>query len=177
MAKKMTREQFLAEEVRGGRTYVMRGVPGSGKSSLADKILVQLRDSAIDARSYSADRYHLNNAGVYEWKAENVVPSHCKCLRDYTEFVYINFTHDHPEYNAAICDNTNVDLQQAVPYLAVAKAFGFEPVVVTVTCDPEVAFARNVHGVPRATFNRMAERVQRYANAFQNWTHIEIEQE
>jgi hypothetical protein len=42
------------------------------------------------------------------------------------------------------------------PYYLVAKAYGADVKIVRVVCDPEVAAARNAHGVPEAEVRRIA---------------------
>ena len=49
----------------------MRGLPGSGKSYLANQI------AGKTGQAFSADDYHVNpRTGKYKWKPENVSPAH-----------------------------------------------------------------------------------------------------
>jgi len=53
-------------------------------------------------------------------------------------------------------DNTGINVVDIAPYCALALAYGHDLKIITLLCDPEVAAARNVHGVPPASVKRMA---------------------
>ena len=57
--------------------YLMRGLPGSGKTAIAQEILIIYGN---DASICSADDYRVNNEGTYEWKRSQYEQTHELCL-------------------------------------------------------------------------------------------------
>jgi predicted kinase len=58
--------------------YIVRGVPGSGKSTFAEN---------ISRAVCTADDYHTDRAGNYNWKPENVGRAHDWCQRKCARFM------------------------------------------------------------------------------------------
>lgn len=56
--------------------FILRGVPGSGKSTVAS--IMSGGDSSIVC---TADDYHINEQGVYDWKPENGHKAHTQCFQ------------------------------------------------------------------------------------------------
>ena len=57
--------------------YLMRGLPGSGKSTMAREIIILYGN---DASICSADDYRVNEEGTYEWKRSQYEQTHELCL-------------------------------------------------------------------------------------------------
>ena len=53
--------------------YILRGVPGSGKSTYANEIMSNLRDRI--GEHYEADMYFMDN-GKYNWNADKLYFAH-----------------------------------------------------------------------------------------------------
>ncbi len=47
-----------------------------------------------------------------------------------------------------VIDNTSISAWEIAPYILAASAFGLDHEIVTIACNPDVAAARNIHGVP-----------------------------
>ena len=120
------------------RVILLRGFSGAGKSHYH----TQHFPNAVVC---SADDYFINEQGEYEFKDPDL--AHGKCLRKFVEHIIANFDCDR-EDEFLVVDNTNITLAELAPYYQVAKAYGFQPEVIRIECDMEVAAARNKHGVP-----------------------------
>lgn len=122
---------------------ILRGLPGSGKSSLARQI-VKAHGHVV----LSTDSYHVDDDGVYRFKADKISEFHLNVKRAYLRLLREG------ESNI-IVDNTNLTAAEIAYFYDLAEVFHLDPIVVTVEADPEEAFARNVHGVPQSTFGYM----------------------
>lgn len=175
----MTADAFLRGYLRGGMALVMRGVPGAGKSTFVQKV----RDAVIsnedepsfNVASFSADSYRMvGDQYVYNPKDNPIVHGHC--LRHFTyaaQSGLLSAEEGLTKRPVLICDNTNVNLQDSAPYMAVAAAFGWTPVLVTISAKPEVAGPRNLHSVPQSSVDRMANNLDFGSIPYQ-WEHVII---
>jgi predicted kinase len=73
-----------------------------------------------------------------------------------------------------VVDNTNTTVAEMAPYMAVAAAYGHDTKVVTIDCDPEVAAARNVHGVPVQTVKAQHDRIVKETKNMPPWWSHEV---
>lgn len=110
--------------------YLMQGIPGSGKSTLA---------KTLGGTICSADDYFYQN-GVYKFDREYLPNAHQACMKKF--ITVCNSTRD------VVVDNTNISLEEMIPYVRVAQAYGYGVIVHTITCSPQVALSRGLHGVP-----------------------------
>lgn len=129
------------------KVTILRGLPGSGKSTLIAK-------EFPDATVVSADHYFVDEAGVYRFDPARLKDAHGACLREFIHHV----RGGNPR--TIVVDNTNVCAWEMAPYAATAQAYGYEFEIVTIECDVETALKRNVHGVPEETIRRMADRLK-----------------
>ena len=142
----------LIERVRkGGRlVVVLRGVSGSGKSTLADTLereaLLTAPTDGREVLTVSADDYFTDKDGGYHFDPSKLGDAHGLCLRRFTNFLLLQTAHGAPEA-LVVVDNTHTTVAEAAPYMALAAAYGFEALLVTLDFDPRKAAARNVHGV------------------------------
>jgi predicted kinase len=138
------------------KVVILRGISGSGKSTLAKKLA---QDFCTENRGgwatiVSADRYFLDDKGVYCFDASKLSKAHGECLRNFAKSVY-----DRSD-DMIIVDNTNTTALEIAPYAQLALAFGHEVSVITVECDIETAVARNVHSVPRVVIINQFKRLE-----------------
>lgn len=138
------------------RVVLMSGVPGSGKSSY-------VRKHYPDAMVLSTDDHHIDPDGVYRFKSERLGEFHDVTLRRFagamlneSEWVANNFAVRVPEDRVVVVDNTNVRMFEVAPFYRLAQACGHDVEIVRVYCDPDVAAARTLHGVPLARVREMA---------------------
>lgn len=117
---------------------LVRGIPGSGKSSLAG-----LLTKAICC----ADDYVTYN-GVYMWKPETIGASHAWCQRKCRRYMQIGAS------RIAVANTTTTE-KEMQPYLDMAQEFGY--IVFSVIVENRHSGV-NTHNVPEATLEKMRER-------------------
>ena len=118
--------------------HLVRGLPGSGKTTLAHKLSDQV---------FSADDYFYEKGkGVYHFAAEELPAAHAEC-RWKTEAAMIA-----GHMNVAVA-NTFSQAWEAADYFEMAKDHGY--LVNVVECQSQFG---NVHGVPESSIDRMRER-------------------
>lgn len=137
--------------------YILQGVSGSGKSSIAKKL-------ADEQDICSADDYFTHN-GVYRFDPSKLGEAHGSCLRKYVSLLLVNAQKGRP----IVVDNTNTTVGEIAPYYSLAEAYGYRPVILTVECDPEVAANRNTHGVPLEACKGMAARIEATKSQLPPW--------
>lgn len=128
------------------KVIILSGIPGSGKSTYA---------AASGERTVvcSADHY-FEKSGSYRFDPSKLGEAHAECLRRFVDTLSAGTA------DTLIVDNTNTTALELAPYVAVCAAFGVVPRLVTVECDPEVAYQRNQHGVPLAGIQAAARRLR-----------------
>jgi len=130
---------------------VLQGVPGSGKSHFANDYV-----SRAHARSVvvSADDffYRLGGGTEYAFNPARLGEAHGDCFRRFIAAVQAGV-------EVVVVDNTNTTVPEMSPYVLGGEAFGYTVEILQVVCDPEVAAARNRHGVPAAAIHAMAARI------------------
>jgi predicted kinase len=127
--------------------YLMRGLPGSGKSYLAKELAPEANifstdDFWMSDGEYKFDRYRLGEA--HAWNKERVLKALLK------------------GESPIVVDNTNISPRERRPYMDMAKDQGYEVQVVhpvtTWAWDIDECAMRNSHGVPREAIERMYDR-------------------
>ncbi len=128
------------------KVTILRGLPGSGKSTWVAK-------NYPEAKVLSTDNYYMVD-GEYKFDPSRLATYHAALLRDFVQLC-LDGTASH------VCiDNTNVEVWQFAPYYQLAVAYGHTVEVVEFYVPPEVCVARNKHGVPSSTVQRMFDRWQ-----------------
>lgn len=122
----------------------MQGVSGSGKSTVARSLARKAQGSLV----LSADDY-LMVGGEYVWSKERAQSAHARCHRAFRRALAAGRP-------LVVVDNTNTKWSHMRGYVKDALAHGYKVEVVRVECAPEVAAARNSHGVPLETVVKMA---------------------
>jgi len=131
--------------------YILRGLPGTGKSMLANAI-------GNEGSIFSTDSYFMVD-GEYQFDPSKLGEYHKRNLEDATAFMERFAPHTTP----AICviDNTNTQHWEYEKYIESAQNNGFMVQVISIewlsSCIPLYA-ERNSHGVPIEAIYRMAAR-------------------
>lgn len=121
--------------------YIIRGVPGSGKTTLA----YRLTDTVIEA-----DDFFVDPDGVYRYDQKRIGEAHAHCqIRVLRAMAY--------GINRIAVSNTFTRCWELITYIEMAKALGYA--VRVIRCQ---GTWQNTHGVP-------AEIVEAMRNRFEDW--------
>jgi predicted kinase len=132
-------EYIIENEIKGADLILIRGVPGSGKSTYAKKHFP-------NHRHLEADQFHMKG-GKYDWKPENVKKSHDWCQKE-TEAELDND-------KKVVVSNTFTTLKEMTYYIELAKKMNKKIKVLRMTTQ-----FKNVHNVPEEVLEKMKKRFQ-----------------
>jgi tRNA uridine 5-carbamoylmethylation protein Kti12 len=140
---------------------LLRGLPGSGKSWQARTICDQYLGSWSEKQRYqgicSTDDYFYHE-GEYRFDASKLGENHQFNQNRFKQLL-------RRRWPVVVCDNTNMQLWEMLPYLSAAKKQGYRVWVIEVALpaqDDDVArfAARNRHGVALPILLQMASRFE-----------------
>ena len=141
------------------KVIVLVGIPGSGKSTWAQK-------NYPNKPVCSADHFFMKPH--YQFDPRLLPIAHNECLRKFVELVSgCNGIQD-----MVIVDNTNTTIAEIAPYAALALAYGHELKICVFMCDPQVA-TRNIHGVSVSALTKMAMRLTDTIAHFAPWWDVQ----
>lgn len=126
------------------RLVVMRGVPGSGKSTAARKLVERFlaEHPHASAEVFSADDYFTRADGTYVYEPAKIGLAHADCFRRVLAALARGV-------DLIVVDNTNTTAVEVAPYMLAAAAAERIAAILTVhVVDPAGAAARCTHGVP-----------------------------
>jgi len=125
--------------------YIMRGVPGSGKSTIARSLV---NGNGV---IHSTDDYFVVN-GEYRHDAARLREFHKANLDAFCQSLLRGIP-------VVVCDNTNSKRWEFAPYVEAAQKAGYAVAIVSLPHPPlEVAVARNFHRVPAEAIEIMIAR-------------------
>lgn len=150
------------------RAIIMRGLPGCGKSTLAADLA---REEPYSVKVFATDDY-FEQDGVYRFDPRKIGEAHSWNLRRWIDAMQPT-EYGEREEHTIVCANTNIHVSEIAPYWATAEAYGYDPVIMQLDCDPEVSIARNVHNVPEAVIRRMYEQMPVQEALFPPWWRVE----
>lgn len=119
---------------------LFRGLPGAGKSTLAESLC---------QRSHSADDFFVTD-GEYRFNSEHIKLAHQYCQEKTEE----SMAQSIPTVGVA---NTFTQAWEIEPYFKLAQKYGYQ--IHTVIVENRHGNG-NVHAVPEAAISRMAERFE-----------------
>ena len=123
---------------------LIRGLPGAGKSTLAQALSFQYA-----WMHFEADQFFVSLDGTYQFNASLLPEAHAVCLANTSEALSCG--------HSVIVANTFTTKKEMQPYIDLADACAVHLQIITVAGDFE-----SVHNVPKATIERMRAR----------WEHI-----
>lgn len=128
---------------------IMRGLPGSGKSSKVNKLIEDANYLNISIAVCSADDYRYEN-GEYVFR-ESREP-HDKCFDKFKQ-------ETDKGTEIVVVDNTNCTLRSMKPYVIYAIEKGYKVYLHSIQpVDIKILFERNIHKVPMESLERMLRR-------------------
>jgi len=120
--------------------FIVRGIPGSGKSSLAGLL-------APPSNICTADDFHMKD-GKYNWIPSNVPKAHAWCQSKAEELMRIGRT-------PVVIANTSTTVKEMQPYYDLAEKFGYQ--VYSIIVENRHGGV-NIHEVPEETLEKMKNR-------------------
>ena len=128
---------------------IMRGLPGSGKSTTV-KRLIENQPSFVVC---SADHFFTGSDGVYRFDPTLLREAHAQCLNAAVTAMLGGVA-------LVVIDNTNIKKQYFSVYLEQAEKHKYAVKMCQPDTpwafDPQECFKRNKHGVPLEVIQRMA---------------------
>lgn len=120
---------------------IIRGTPGSGKSTMAAKLI----DNDIAKVVLEADDY-FSNGGAYRFDASKLGEAHAECQSKVRHFLGLGLE--------TIVSNTSTTWKEMRPYLDIARAMGAHVTIITMKTQ-----FQNIHGVPDEKVEIMRNRM------------------
>ena len=127
---------------QGCEVIILRGLPGSGKSTLIDKSIEKQQNSLAycSADSFFTDKL----TGEYRFDLEKLSSAHEACLNQFLDYLIAN-------KSLIVVDNTNSQYWEYSLYKCFAKCFGYRCSILELTCPSEEILKaynlRNKHSV------------------------------
>ena len=131
--------------------YLLRGLPGGGKSTLAKKLV------GHDFLVCEADKYFIDKeTGDYNFDVTKLKDAHKYC-QDLVETYMKDSLVNEQFYREIAVSNTFTQEWEMKPYFELAKKYGY---TVFVTIVENRHGGKNVHGVPDEKLQIMKERFE-----------------
>ena len=131
--------------------YIIRGLPGSGKSTLGEQLAESYMDMHPEfggpkSHSYAADDWFTDREGNYNFDPAELGNAHEDCRARVMGAMMSNVE------VICVC-NTFTQAWEAEPYFKLCDAYGYTAVVLE--CQSEFG---NIHDCPQSKIDEMAER-------------------
>jgi predicted kinase len=127
--------------------YILRGLPGSGKSTLSKLLkheLITVHKHPDNIPICSADNFLINTKGQYEWHPSKLENAHKMCFNLADQ----NMQND---IDSVIIDNTNTRAYEYGKYIELAKKHKYKVCILTLDCslnNLQKIHKRCIHNVP-----------------------------
>jgi predicted kinase len=124
--------------------YIIRGLPGSGKSTMAREIIAKNPET----KHFEADMYFYDKTGKYVFNSTKLAHAHQWCQLKTADALENGYD--------CIVSNTFIQKWEVQPYIDMAKNIGAELVIITAKGNYQ-----NIHGVPDEVIERMKTKWQK----------------
>lgn len=132
--------------------YIIRGCPGSGKSTFAKELV-----GGADYLVCEADKFFINKeTGAYEWDAAKIREAHQWCRNQVETYMKDSLSNDQ-FYRKFAVSNTFTQEWEMEPYFELAKKYGY--MVFCVIVENRHGGV-NIHNVPEEALDKMKKRFE-----------------
>lgn len=166
---KMVSDAILGSPLCPKVVLIMRGLPGSGKSTLTQALSAHFNTlENVVCDIVSADAYFMHG-NEYRFVPSDIGNAHASCFRSFHRAMLKSdgdsrhFDRDVAfgvKAHIVIVDNTNVSRAEFTPYVMLAGLHGYAARIVEVGCEVNTCVARNVHNVPETAILNMWNRAE-----------------
>ena len=147
---------------------IMRGCPGQGKTTEANKLKKKLEERGLTVGIFSTDNIFTTEAGEYEFVPFAIAAAH---IFEQHEMI---MSMKAREYDVYILDNTNLQRAEFLPYLREAMYENYRVFVLDLR---HRSINENIHGVPEGKVKMMLENsdkpypahIEKYYAMNQDW--------
>lgn len=131
------------------KLVIIRGVPGSGKSTHANSLIKAYQSEGRTTAHFEADMFFTHEDGSYHWNPKQIGFAHQWCQNQVREAL--------KTCDVVIVSNTSVKKRDVDVYVNIAKEAGAE-------YDIYRMFGKfkNVHAVPAETVQKMLDSFEDY---------------
>lgn len=129
--------------------YILRGIPGCGKSTLAD-LLVDFDDHCI----CEADKYFYDSLGFYNFDPSLLQAAHSWCKSQVEDLM------SHWNTPRIVVSNTSTTEKEIKPYIELAEKYGYKVISLIVENRHGKGEETNIHNVPLAKIDEMEKRLR-----------------
>lgn len=130
--------------------YIVRGLPGSGKSTFAKKLV------GSDFLVCEADKYFINDNGEYIFDSSKIKDAHQACQAMVEMYMMDSMVNDQ-YYREIAVSNTFTQEWEMKPYFELAEKYGYK--VFTVIVENRHG-GKNLHDVPEDKIEIMKNRFE-----------------
>ncbi len=126
---------------------ILRGLPGSGKSSFANYM--------FSNNIFEADKYFYDEDGNYNFDATKLHAAHKWCQSQVEDAMEYNFESNGHYFSEIVVSNTSTTEKELEPYLKLAEKYDYK--VVSLIVENRHG-NKSVHNVPNETMEKMRNR-------------------
>lgn len=136
------------------KVIILRGLPGSGKSTLSKQLEHEIKSSGGSVAIVSSDQYFYQlGGGKYKFDPAHIGAAHASCFRKFIEELTKGT-------DLIIVDNTSTSTIEVAPYKLGADAFNYQTEIKQIISDPQDALKYNLHKVPETAIEAMHKSLQ-----------------
>lgn len=130
------------------KLYILRGIPGSGKSTYGKKIVDNAINAGMSAIKFEADDFFMKD-GKYDWNPKLAHVAHKWCQQSVRKALDV--------YDVVVVANTTLALSDINVYIKIANEAHADFEVVAIHGNHQ-----NVHNVPEETLEKMRAKMIDY---------------